>query len=120
MAVLVVGLATLGTRYGASGVALAVDIMLVVGIGLLVTAARPWADFSPRRLFLAPGLALLAGMVAALAVLAWAELANPWWSACVKSSIFGGVYVAVLLAAERAQLRQMVQFVWRQMQGAIP
>jgi O-antigen/teichoic acid export membrane protein len=56
LAVMAVGLVTLGPRWGIAGVALAVDIMLLVGIAILLRQSRKFVDFSTKVLFLAPGL----------------------------------------------------------------
>jgi O-antigen/teichoic acid export membrane protein len=109
LGVLLVGLATLGTQFGTVGVALAVDGMLVVGIVIMLWAARPWVDFSPLRLFFWPFVAIVLGFGAVLGVLALAEgsLTNPWISGAVKTAVWAGVFGGVLLIAERRELTEM-------------
>ena len=58
LVVMVGGLFLLAPPFGITGVALAVDIMVVVGIGLLLWQAREYVTFSITRLFFMPGLAL--------------------------------------------------------------
>ncbi len=116
LGVLLVGLAVLGTIWGTVGVALAVDLMLLVGIALLMAAVRPWVDFSPLRLFALPALALAVALGVSHALLLWLAPANLWLSAALKSLLFVGIFGALLLAGERRELAQMVQSVRRQMQ----
>lgn len=118
LGVLVVGLGTLGVMYGAVGVALAVDAMLIVGIGIMVVAARPWVDFSPLRLFLWPAVAVALGLGAVFAVIMLAgtsALTNPWLSGLVKTVVWGGVFGSVMLLAERAQMMDLWKMVRRGM-----
>ncbi len=112
--VLVAGLLLLGNRWGTIGVALAVDLMLVVGIGQLMFGARPWVDFSMRRLFMWPLLALLVGGAGALLVVRLVGGdANLWIVALLKSGVFGVLYIGVLALGERRSLLEM----WAALRG---
>jgi O-antigen/teichoic acid export membrane protein len=110
--VLLAGLALLGPRWDINGVAVAVNLMLVVGLVIQTIQARAYVDFSAARLFAVPALALLAGLA-----LAWlparvlcgpasvAELCtNPWASGLLKSVAFLLPFAAVMLVFERQQL----------------
>ncbi len=108
--VLVIGLFILGNMYGIAGVALAVDVMLVVGIALLLWQARSYVQFSLRRLFLVPTVALAIGMgFARLAILAPGVLGSPWRTGGVKLVVFIPIYAAVILAFERDQLSEILK-----------
>jgi O-antigen/teichoic acid export membrane protein len=61
LVLMLVGLFALRPSLGISGVAIAVDGMLVLGIGILFWRARSFVDFSLVRLFGVPTVALLAG-----------------------------------------------------------
>ena len=105
LGVLVAGLVVLGPRLGISGVALAVDAMLVVGMAILFWQAREYVDFSLRRLLLVPGLAMLAGIG-----LAWAAVAivglqgSDWVTGAVKTAVFSSIYLGIVLLLERHEI----------------
>lgn len=110
LGILLVGLALLGRPYGIVGVALAVDLMLVVGVGLLLWQARAVVDFSPVALFGAPLAALAVGLAAGRAAIGWLDVAaTPWLSAAVKLGVFAVLYAALLLTLERRRLAAL----WR-------
>lgn len=110
LGVMVAGLFGLGPILGITGVALAVDLMLVVGIVLLLWQARAYVDFSPRRMLLNPSLALLLGLGAG-----WATLAipgvdrSPWFSGSLKATAFSAAYVALLFLLEANQLSMIFE-----------
>ncbi|HDD24420.1 MAG TPA: hypothetical protein ENF52_03175 [Chloroflexi bacterium] len=105
LAVLVISLFLLGSHFGIAGVALAVDVMLVVGIGLLLWQARAWIDFSAFKLLKIPAVALLCGLaLARLAITFPCVLGSDWYTAIVKIVIFIPVYSGVLLLFERDNL----------------
>ncbi len=102
LVVLVLGLFALGPRLGIAGVALAVDAMLVVGIALMLWQARAYVQFSVRRLFAAPAVALLVGLGLALAILSLLGAgAGDWVTGTVKAVAFLVGYGAILLMLER-------------------
>jgi len=110
LAALVAGLYTLGTHWGITGVALAVDGMLLLGLGWLLAKARAYVDYSALRLFGAPVAALAAGTVAALAA-QWLVCRTVcpalWLTGAVKGVAFAVVFSALLLALERDYLRKV-------------
>jgi O-antigen/teichoic acid export membrane protein len=100
--ILLAGLVTLGPRFGIVGVAVAVDVMLVVGILLLLREARRFVDFSWFRLFAVPALALSMGLLAArLAMNLPGVLQSDWSSAAVKIVVFSVLYAGILFALEK-------------------
>lgn len=109
--VLVAGLIGLGLNWGITGVAVAVDIMLLVGIGLFLWHARAYVDFSVRRLFQAPLIALtVAGVSVFLALDFLPGNVSYWHSAAVKLMAFAPVYIALLLALEWSEMKNMAGF----------
>jgi O-antigen/teichoic acid export membrane protein len=119
MVVLVAGLFLLGPQFGIAGVAVAVNLMLVAGIALLLWQARAHVDFSATRLFVAPTLSLVAGLVAGsqAARLPWVA-GSDWRTGLAKAVIFAVVYGAILLALEHRDLTKTVRFVrYRLSQG---
>jgi PST family polysaccharide transporter len=106
---LALGLFLLGPSLDIVGVALAVDIMLVLGIAILLWRVRHHVDFSLTQLFRAPLLALCAGM--ALGTLAANVLPIPnsdWCTAGVRLSVFLAVFSGALFAQERRQTVDML------------
>ncbi|NIT60514.1 MAG: hypothetical protein GWN00_31220, partial [Aliifodinibius sp.] len=59
LVVMIIGLFTLGLPFGITGVAVAVDIMLLVGVIILLAQARRYVQFSVIRMFLIPTLAVV-------------------------------------------------------------
>jgi O-antigen/teichoic acid export membrane protein len=107
--VMIAGLFALGPSLGITGVALAVDLMLVVGIVALLWQARAYVDFSPRRMFLVPTLALVLGLAAGWAAAAIPGVADSLWlSGIVKTAAFLVAYAAVLLLLEADQIPMLV------------
>lgn len=104
LVVLIVALFLLGLPWGLNGVALAVDAMLVTGIGLLLWRAREHVDVSLRGLFLTPTLALMAGLALTLGVMAVPGVpGSDWRTGAVKLVVFTLAYLGVLIALEREQ-----------------
>ena len=109
LGVLVAGLFALGFALGIIGVALAVDAMLVTGMAILLWKARRYVDLSLRQLFAAPALALLAGLSLAYASLLVLNMSETTLvSALLKSVLFTGLYVLILIALERRQTLSML------------
>jgi O-antigen/teichoic acid export membrane protein len=108
--VLIAGLVTLGPRFGIAGVAVAVNLMLVIGILFLLWEARRFVDFSWLRLFAVPTLALLVGLLAAkLALNLPGVLQSGWTSAAAKVAAFSILYAAILLALERENVTMLLE-----------
>jgi O-antigen/teichoic acid export membrane protein len=117
--VLVVGLATLGPWLGISGVALAVDAMMAVGMAMLFWQARTYVDFSLERLFGVPAIALVAGMGASLGLLAIVGVGgSEWLVGGLKTASFVMVYCAVLVLLERDQISFLAYIVSQIRSGA--
>ncbi len=108
--VLLVGLFLLGPRLGIVGVALAVDIMLFVGIGLLLWQARPFVDFSGLKMFLAPVAALIIALLGGWAlVLAPGMPDSDWVTAVAKLVVFSLLYSVILVIFERQSIKETLE-----------
>lgn len=113
--VLVGGLYLLGRSWGIAGVALAVDLMLLVGLSLLLARAREHADFSAGRLFGAPLFALALAFVSSLGAttLMCEGNAQPavctaaWFVVFVRGIVFAVVYCGSLYLLERQAIHEM-------------
>lgn len=114
LGVMVAGLALLVPRLGITGVALAVNLMLVVGIVVLLWQARAYVDFSMSALFGAPGLALVVGMALGhLIINLPGVLGSDWRTAGAKLGAFAIVYCGILMALERKDLPIILKVVGR-------
>jgi len=109
LVVMVAGLFFLGLPFGITGVALAVDLMLLVGIALLLFQARGYVDFSLIKLFAVPALALLLALSSTGAIFFFDLFSlNDWLSALLKLVVFTTAYSATLLALEFRQALNMI------------
>lgn len=118
LVVLIAGLYGLGFSMGITGVALAVDIMLVLGMGLLFWQARIFVKFSIRKLFLIPVLGLGVGMGLARASLLIPGISgNDWRTLVTKVLVFLPVYLAVLFMFERAESKSVFMGLYKQFAG---
>lgn len=116
LAVMVIGLFVLGPLLGIAGVALAVDLMLVVGIGILLYQSRRYVDFSLKTLFLAPSIGVVLGVfLARLAMTLPSMLGSLWRTATVKAAVFSLVYLGALLILERRRLFDMFSMLFKQL-----
>ena len=114
VAALVAGLFALGPRWGITGVAVVVDGVLLLGLGWLLASARAHVDYSARRLFLAPLLALAAGGAGALGG-QWlacragpAVCPNDWLTGMLKGLLFAALFASTLWALERQAAVEML------------
>ena len=109
LVVLVAGCFLLGSRLEIAGVALAVDLMLVVGMAILFWEARSFVDFSLMRLFSVPTVSLVLGMTAAWAVLLIpGVVGSDWRTGAVKFVIYTVVCGGFMLILERDQVPAML------------
>jgi hypothetical protein len=97
--------------FGINGVAVAADLMLVVGIVSILSHVKHYVDFSLLRMLGYPVLAL--ALALSIALLMGAQLHTP--SAILtllsKAIVTTVVYGTILLVFEREQLLSAVQFV---------
>ncbi|MCA9967725.1 MAG: polysaccharide biosynthesis C-terminal domain-containing protein, partial [Anaerolineales bacterium] len=109
LVVLGAGLFALGPRWGIAGVAVAVDIMLFVGIALFFWQVREFVDYSVWAMFAMPTLALLlAGGLARAALLLPGVMGSDWRTGLVKTAVFTLTYTVILFLTERQQMTRMI------------
>ncbi|MCB0113901.1 MAG: oligosaccharide flippase family protein [Caldilineaceae bacterium] len=110
LAILAIGLFTLGQWYGTLGVAVSVDVMIVVGVALLLWQSRKFVDYSIRHLFLMPTVSTLLGvLLARLAIEIPGVLGNDWRTGVVKGVTFLLVYGVGLWITERQATLAMLR-----------
>ncbi len=97
----------LGFTYQIAGVALSMDLMVLVGVLLSLRIVREYVDFSLLRLFAPPVLAILAGIgLNALVMSVWDISSSQWLALIVKSLAFCAGYLVLLFALEGKTLYQ--------------
>jgi O-antigen/teichoic acid export membrane protein len=111
LASFVPGVIVLAALWGIEGVAVAADLMLLIGIVLVLRNVRRFVDFSPKRLFGYPLLALILGAAAGFAASTQLDAGSLWLSLLGKALTAGVVYSAVLLAFERAEYQRNLETV---------
>jgi O-antigen/teichoic acid export membrane protein len=99
-----IGLFGLGPLWGIAGVALAVDLMLVVGMAYALWRAKEFVDYSLRAMLLVPGAGLVVGLLTSNLLLGITNPVSPWLSALMKIVVFTASYAAVLWVFERREL----------------
>jgi O-antigen/teichoic acid export membrane protein len=109
LVVMIAGMYLIGKRMGIAGVALAVDLMLVLGIVIALILARKYVDYSLKDMFLWPTLAVGAGMAIALGVRSLLpEISSQVLSAAVDFVLFTIGYGAVLLLFDRQNTSDLI------------
>ena len=105
------GLLLFGPTMGIVGVAVAVNLALVVGLSVMIRSARPYVDFSLIRLLGVPSLGLLTGigLTWILASLSWFTL-ETWQTGLVKAVVFSTSYCGLVGALEYRKLLEMAGY----------
>lgn len=111
MLVFVPGVILLGNRFGIDGVAIAADIMVVLGFIFVIIQSTRYVDFSMKQLFLAPVVAFL---VAGLSVSGIAATvlthSSPLWSLIIKGGVSALVYGLISFGLERPLYQKYYAF----------
>ncbi len=102
--VMVIGLFGLGFTYGITGIAIAVDIMIVVGLVLMFLLSREYVDYSAMDLFATPVLGLLAGIIPGLIIHGWVGPQTDLSSGLLKIAVYSIGYLGLFLAMEYKQI----------------
>lgn len=110
LGVLVAGLFLLGPKMEIVGVALAVDFMLVVGVGILLWQVRDHVDFSVQKLFGVPSIALIAALFLGRASIELPGVAGVYWrTGLVKAIVFSVAFLVIGFVFERSLILKMLQ-----------
>lgn len=119
--VLIVGLFAWGATFGINGVAIAVDLMLLVGIVSLLWRARAYVDYSVLQLLGIPLLATGGGM--ALAVGGhrfFLSGCSDWLTGGFKGAVFCFAYLGALALFERENFDMILQWTRRYYADRVP
>jgi hypothetical protein len=106
--------------FGIEGVAVAADVMLFVGVALIMHQMRRFVDFSLRRMFAAPLLALLLAAIAAIGLSELLALQREWPLLIVRAGTASAIYLGVLLVMERSEYREAATFVLQLVKDQTP
>ncbi len=108
LGVMIIGLFALGPILDISGVALTMDIMLVVGISILFHWAKRIVDFSIKTLFLIPILGVIIGLfISNIIYLSFIQESNDIIALITKLTLFISVFTGVLYSFENKLLRDL-------------
>ena len=111
LAALIAGLFIFGNLWGISGVAIAVNLMIITGIVILFQQARIYVQFSIRRLFFTPALALIVGMlIARLSIEIPGVLGSYWFTGGIKAIVFSFIYGSIIFAFEHHELPILIRY----------
>lgn len=109
--VMVAGLLILAPTLGIVGVALAVDVMLVVGIVMLLRQAKDYVDFSMSKLFGAPIISLIIGLgISRVSIEIRAIRGSDWRTGGMKLIVFLITYGLILLILERKNVKLLIEY----------
>jgi O-antigen/teichoic acid export membrane protein len=107
--VMVAGLFTLGRIFEIEGVAVAVDLMMLVGVFLILKRAKEYVDFSLRKLFLFPLIGLALGMAIVLYFeFAFNQLHSDVVTGLIKIGLFSIAYFGILLLFDLKEIKSVL------------
>lgn len=93
--------------FGIEGVAVAADLMLLLGIALVLPRLRHFVDFSLRQMLAVPALAVAVGLPLTLLLMKLLPAAHPAVALPQKALSLSAIYLLILLIFERTQLQKM-------------
>jgi len=106
---LLIGLFVLGPILGISGVAIAVDVMLLLGITLSLLMVRQYVEYSVIRLFGAPVISLSLGYIGTGILLSLITAESQLLILFIKSAIFCFIFALALILFEYRDLAKIKQ-----------
>lgn len=109
LVIMVAGLFILGNLYNIEGVALAVDLMMLVGVVLILMEAKKYVNLSIKALFGIPALALGTGLIFGYAVdHLYTGTISDFVSGSIKFTGFSLLYFGIIFLFKKKDL----EFVW--------
>lgn len=98
---------------GIEGVAIAVDLMVIIGLALIFIRIREFVDFSLRKMFGYPLVSLLLAGCITLFIEGRLSLTSAWLSFIVKGGLATVIYSALMLLFEFPQCKRGFWLVYR-------
>jgi len=105
--VMIIGLFALGTSYGIAGVAIAVDIMVIVGLAQQLWLVKKFVDYSLKDLFLTPLISLGGGIGLYLLISNWIIPGSDIANGFLKIGVFSLGYLVLFLSLEYQLIRNV-------------
>jgi O-antigen/teichoic acid export membrane protein len=102
-ALLVIGL---GSLWQINGVAIAADLMMLMGTAVLLAYSQRYIRFSLRRMFLWPAAAAAFSMTIGYLLSIYVHWTGLWIPLLSKSAAVFSAYIAILFLAEREVVRE--------------
>ncbi|MGC9398867.1 MAG: lipopolysaccharide biosynthesis protein [Anaerolineae bacterium] len=102
----------LSYSFGVEGVAIAVDLMAIIGLALVFTQIRQFVDFSLRKMFCYPFVSLLLSVGITLFVEGNVSLASDWLSFILKGGLAAAIYSILMLLFEFPQCIRGLRLVY--------
>jgi PST family polysaccharide transporter len=102
----------LSNSFGVEGVAIAVDLMAIIGLALIFSQIRKFIDFSLWKMFCYPIVSLLLAVGITLFVEGNVSLASDWLSFIVKGGLAAAIYSILMLLFEFPQCVRSFRFVY--------
>jgi O-antigen/teichoic acid export membrane protein len=120
LVVMVAGMYVLGNLMGIEGVALAVDIMMLVGIILILVRAKEYVDYSLKKFFLTPFIAMTVSLALGFAV---DQLISPYLndilSGLLEIVLFSSVFLGIYYLLDKEDLRKYIRMLKKQVLGRV-
>jgi hypothetical protein len=101
--------------YGINGVAIAANIMIVIGAVLLFRSTYRVVDYSSKTLWLWPITALIFITMISLSLNGWFSTMSDIWALSIKITFIPTLFLGILLMTEKEQLR----IGWNMVRGLI-
>lgn len=98
--------------YDINGVAIAVDLTLIIGICLWFKYVRYYVDFSIRQMLFAPILGVILGGITATILTRCIGLSNEWIGLIVKGITVTAIYLSVTIALEGKNYLVGLRVLW--------
>jgi len=107
--VMVIGLFVFGRLWEIEGVALAIDLMMILGIILILSQAKKYVDFSLRKMFAIPMVALFIGLIVSLGIYQVFSMDSLILGALLKGGVFTFLYLAFLAVFDREEFQILIR-----------
>jgi PST family polysaccharide transporter len=94
--------------WGINGVAIAANLMMLIGTSLLMIYSQQFTGFSISRMLFWPTVAATASFVVSYVLLENIQAATIWHTLVFKTLLASGIYMLILYAAERQMINELI------------